>query len=84
MNLLGPMLLSSVFVGCVYGLVAVGYTILFRAGGILNFAQATLMVLAAFAMAMPEGIGMAVTVSVTVTVCGLLLAVGDVMEMVPV
>jgi branched-chain amino acid transport system permease protein len=45
------MLLSSVFVGCVYGLVAVGYTILFRAGGILNFAQATLMVLAAFAMA---------------------------------
>lgn len=51
MNLLGPALLSAVFVGSVYALVAVGYTILFRAGGILNFAQSTLMVFAAFAAA---------------------------------
>jgi branched-chain amino acid transport system permease protein len=42
------MLLASIYVGTLYGIVAVGYTILFRAGGVLNFAQGGLLVVAAF------------------------------------
>jgi branched-chain amino acid transport system permease protein len=44
----GQMILASIFIGCVYALVAVGYTLLFKAGGVLSFAQAALMTLAGF------------------------------------
>lgn len=44
----GQVLIATAFTGCVYALVAVGYTLLFKAGGVLSFAQSAQMTLGAF------------------------------------
>jgi branched-chain amino acid transport system permease protein len=41
-------LLSGLAVGCVYAMIAVGYSMIYRAMGLVNFAQADIMMLGAF------------------------------------
>jgi branched-chain amino acid transport system permease protein len=41
-------LLSGLAVGCIYGLVAVGFSMVFRATGLVNFAQGDIMMVGAF------------------------------------
>ena len=41
-------LVSGVAVGCIYGLVAVGFSMIYRAMGLVNFAQGDIMMLGAF------------------------------------
>jgi branched-chain amino acid transport system permease protein len=41
-------LVSGVAVGCIYGLVAIGFSMIFRAMGLVNFAQGDIMMLGAF------------------------------------
>ena len=41
-------LLSGLAVGCIYGLVALGFSMIFRAMGLVNFAQGDLMMVGAF------------------------------------
>jgi branched-chain amino acid transport system permease protein len=41
-------LLSGLAVGCIYALIAVGYSMIYRAMGLVNFAQADIMMLGAF------------------------------------
>jgi branched-chain amino acid transport system permease protein len=48
MGLLPGALTSGLALGALYALVAVGFTLVFKAGGALNFAQSTLMVVAAY------------------------------------
>ena len=48
MGLLPGALTSGLALGALYALVAVGFTLVFKAGGALNFAQSTLMVMAAY------------------------------------
>jgi branched-chain amino acid transport system permease protein len=43
----GSALLTGISVGCLYALTAVGFTIVFNAGGILNFVQGSVMVVGA-------------------------------------
>lgn len=52
-------LMSGLSVGCIYGLVAVGFSMIFRAMGLVNFAQGDIMMIGAFLgysmlVAMPE------------------------------
>jgi branched-chain amino acid transport system permease protein len=42
------LLLSGLAVGCVYAMIAVGYSMIYRAMGLVNFAQADIMMLGAF------------------------------------
>lgn len=44
----GQVIIATAFTGCIYALVAVGYTLLFKAGGVLSFAQSAQMTLGAF------------------------------------
>jgi branched-chain amino acid transport system permease protein len=48
MGLLPGALTSGLALGALYALVAVGFTLVFKAGGALNFAQSTLMIVAAY------------------------------------
>ena len=41
-------LMSGLSVGCIYGLVAVGFSMIFRAMGLVNFAQGDMMMIGAF------------------------------------
>lgn len=41
-------LISGLAIGCVYGLVAIGFSMVFRAMGLVNFAQGDVMMLGAF------------------------------------
>jgi branched-subunit amino acid ABC-type transport system permease component len=41
-------LLSGISIGCVYGLVALGFVLIFKATEIINFAQGEMMVIGAF------------------------------------
>ena len=45
---MGPVIESAVVQGCLYALVGVGFVVLFRATGVLNFAQGAFMVLGGF------------------------------------
>lgn len=47
MSLLLP-LISGAAIGCVYGLVAIGFSMIYRATGLVNFAQGDIMMLGAF------------------------------------
>jgi branched-chain amino acid transport system permease protein len=47
-SLLSGALTSGLALGAMYALIAVGFTLVFKAGGALNFAQSTLMVVAAY------------------------------------
>lgn len=40
--------LSGITIGCVYGLVALGFVLIFKATGVINFAQGELLMLGAF------------------------------------
>ena len=40
--------LSGVSIGCVYGLVALGFVLIFKATEVINFAQGELLMLGAF------------------------------------
>lgn len=42
------LLLSGLAVGCIYGLVAIGFSMVYRAMGLVNFAQGDLMMVGAF------------------------------------
>ncbi|TDR95057.1 branched-chain amino acid ABC transporter permease [Enterovirga rhinocerotis] len=41
-------LMSGLAVGCIYGLVAIGFSMIYRAMGLVNFAQADIMMIGAF------------------------------------
>lgn len=41
-------LMSGVAIGCIYGLVAIGFSMIYRAMGLVNFAQGDIMMLGAF------------------------------------
>jgi branched-chain amino acid transport system permease protein len=41
-------ILSGISIGCIYGLVALGFVLIFKATEIINFAQGEMMVLGAF------------------------------------
>lgn len=41
-------LMSGLAIGCIYGLVAIGFSMIFRATGLVNFAQGDIMMLGAF------------------------------------
>jgi branched-chain amino acid transport system permease protein len=76
--MLVAMLTSGIAMGCVYGLVAIGYSLIFRAQGLINFAQGEMLTIGALAgytaivsLKMPYFLG--VTVSIIV---GGLVAVG--------
>lgn len=47
-GLLGSLIANTLVLGSLYGLVGVGFVILFRSTGVVNFAQGALMVLAAY------------------------------------
>ncbi|MHC4791822.1 MAG: ABC transporter permease subunit, partial [Planctomycetota bacterium] len=40
--------LSGISIGCVYGLVALGFVLIFKATEVINFAQGELLMLGAF------------------------------------
>ena len=48
MNLLGDFLLSGLAVGALYGLVAMGFAVIFKATGLINFAQGEMTMLSAY------------------------------------
>ena len=41
-------ILSGISIGCIYGLVALGFVLIFKATEVINFAQGEMMVLGAF------------------------------------
>lgn len=41
-------ILSGVAIGCIYGLVALGFVLIFKATEVINFAQGEMMVIGAF------------------------------------
>jgi branched-chain amino acid transport system permease protein len=44
----GPLIVGSLAQGCLYALVAVGFVVLYRSTGVINFAQGSFMVLGGF------------------------------------
>ena len=48
MNLLGDFLLSGLAVGAIYGLVAMGFAVIYKATGLVNFAQGEMTMLCAY------------------------------------
>lgn len=48
MNMFLNLVAAGVVVGCVYGLIAMGFAIIYRATGMLNFAQGEVMLLVAY------------------------------------
>jgi len=47
-SVLGQMIGSTIVLGCLYALVGVGFVVLFRSTGVVNFGQSALMVLGAY------------------------------------
>ena len=41
-------LVSGFVIGCVYGLIALGYSLIYKASGLMNFAQGDVLTLGAF------------------------------------
>ena len=56
------LLISGISQGCIYGLIALGFVLIFKASGVFNFAQGAMVLFAALAMArfsawLPEWLG---------------------------
>lgn len=78
MNTLISSLITGLGQGSVYALIAVGFVIIFRATGVLNFAQPALLILGSFAtsvFAMDMGLPFAVAVMLAMATIALLSAV---------
>jgi branched-chain amino acid transport system permease protein len=45
------LLLSGLMLGCIYGLIAMGFVIVFKATNVVNFAHASVVMLGAFLVA---------------------------------
>src|SRR5208283_4515537 len=72
--------LNGLAVGCVYGLVALGFVLIYKATELVNFAQGDLMMLGAFTCYMFivwYGIGYWPAVALTVAIMGLFGAALD-------
>lgn len=48
LNEISQILLSGISIGCVYGLVALGFVLIFKATEVINFAQGELLMVGAF------------------------------------
>jgi Branched-chain amino acid ABC-type transport system, permease components len=48
MTMFTQLLISGLVIGCIYGLIAVGYSLLYKASGMLSFAQGDLLTVGAF------------------------------------
>ena len=48
MTMFTQLLISGLVIGCIYGLIAVGYSMLYKASGMLSFAQGDLLTVGAF------------------------------------
>lgn len=76
-NILPTAIISGLGTGAVYALIAVSFVVIFRATGVLNFAQPGLLILGTFAtsvLAVDVGLPFAVAVALAVLVIALLSA----------
>jgi len=46
--LLAQVLVSGLVIGCIYGLIALGYSLIYRASGLMNFCQGDILTIGAF------------------------------------
>lgn len=70
-------LISGIGIGSVYAVIAVSFVVIFRATGVLNFAQPALLILGSFAasvLAMDAGVPFFVAVPLAMVIIGLLSA----------
>jgi branched-chain amino acid transport system permease protein len=77
MNILPTAIISGLGTGAVYALIAVSFVVIFRATGVLNFAQPGLLILGTFAasvLAVDVGLPFAVAVLLAVLIVALLAA----------
>lgn len=67
-------LIGGVAIGCIYGLVAIGFSMIYRAMGLVNFAQGDIMMLGAFlgytALGLVPGLPFALVIVVAMVVTG--------------
>lgn len=46
--MLGQVLISGLVIGCIYGLIALGYSLVYKASGLMNFCQGDILTIGAF------------------------------------
>ena len=64
------LLLSGMMLGCIYGLIAMGFVIVFKATNVVNFAHASIVMLGAFLVAKWHGsLGFVGAIAVSAVVC---------------
>jgi len=64
------LLLSGMMLGCIYGLIAMGFVIVFKATNVVNFAHASIVMLGAFLVAKWHGsLGFVGAIAISAVVC---------------
>jgi branched-chain amino acid transport system permease protein len=72
------LLISGLMLGCIYGLLAMGFVIVFKASNVVNFAHASVVMLGAFLVAKWHGsLGFFGAIGVAVVVCAFAAATLD-------
>ena len=72
------LLISGLSLGCIYGLIAMGFVIVFKATNVVNFAHASVLMLGAYLVARwHQGLGFVGAVLVAAAVCAVAAALLD-------
>ena len=68
-------IIVGIIMGCIYGLIGLGYSVIYKASGIMNLAQGEMITMAAYlgytfttVMGMPYWIGLILTLILTLIV----------------
>ena len=78
MNQFVELLISGLMLGCIYGLLAMGFVIVFKATNVVNFAHASVVMLGAFLVAKWHGsLGFFGAIGAAAVVCALAAALLD-------
>jgi len=71
MTLLFQFLLAGLVIGSIYGIIGIGYTVIYNVSGIVNFAQGDLAMLGAFLASLLVEFGAPLPLAVATSICAL-------------
>lgn len=78
MNLFLELLVSGLAQGCIYGLIAMGFVLVFMATNVVNFAHASIVMLGAYLVAVwHDGLGFFGAIAAAAIVCAIVAALLD-------
>jgi branched-chain amino acid transport system permease protein len=79
MSQLIELVVSGLMLGCIYGVIAMGFVIVFKATNVVNFAHASVVMLGAYLVARWHGpLGFAGAIAVSAGVCAVVAALLDI------